>query len=416
MTTSKRKDLNLLSRLTCLKTSHYIAGWILIRTWAILCGFSLFPYPMREFLFSDIQLYDWWAGNILDGHFPVNDEMWQYPPLAALIFAAGYAIAPNSYGFVTLELIADFGVLLMLISAARTSSAKSGAPTNHTPALIWVMSPLIMGPVMLGRFDMFPTAIAVAALLLSNSARDTGILAAIGTLLKVWPALLLAGTKRAQLVPTLMWYTISLVIGGSLLKSLWSESFGFLTEQKARGLQIESVGALPFMIWNATSHSVTSEFRYGAIEVVAQNTGLVSLAITATALFLLGTIAWWRLSGSLEDMKPADVALTVVLIAIATSRVLSPQYMVWVLGLIAVAALNKSAILKVVAPLMIISSFLGQLMYPWLYISYQEGKIFPVVVQTIRIATLCISVAYSWNVLRRTAQAHRVLTRQDLNL
>lgn len=387
--------------LSRLHPAHYVFGWIIVRAWAVLCGFSLFPYPMREYLFSDIQLYDWWAGNILDGHFPINDQMWQYPPLAAVVFATGYAIAPHSYGFVTLELIVDFGVLLMLINASRRISQGR----SFAPAAIWVSAPLIMGPVMLGRFDMFPTAIAIAALVYTSSAFGSGSLAAVGTLLKVWPALILAGTSRVALVRTIAWYVISLVIGGSLLHSLWADSFGFLTEQKSRGLQIESVGALPYMIWNATSNNVTSEFRYGAIEVVAQGTGIVSLLITLTGMALIGSLAWWRLAGKLEHALPADVVLTVVLIAIATSRVLSPQYMVWVLGLIAVGSLYSSDLLKRVAPLMFASSFLGQLMYPWLYISFQEGKVAPTAVHAVRVALLVVSVAVSWNHLRKVAYA-----------
>ena len=356
---------------------------------------------MREYLFSDIQLYDWWAGNILDGHFPINDQMWQYPPLAAFIFAAGYAIAPHSYGFVTLEIIVDFGVLLMLINASKRITGGR----NFSSVLIWVCAPLIMGPVMLGRFDIFPTAIAIAALVYTTSPAGSGSLAAIGTLLKVWPALILTGTSRAALIRTSIWYVLTLVVSGSLVHSLWSDSFGFLTEQKSRGLQIESVGALPYMMWNATSSNVTSEFRYGAIEVVAHGTGLVSLLITVIGILLVGSLAWWRLSGRLEDTHPSDVVLTVVLIAIATSRVLSPQYMVWVLGLIAVGSLKASPLLKRVAPLMFASSFLGQLMYPWLYIGFQEGKVVPTAVHTVRIALLVMSVAISWNYLRKSAQA-----------
>ena len=55
-------------------------------------------------LFSDVQLYDWWAGNIRNGHFPINDDMWQYPPLAALVFVVGHLIAPATVGFVFLAL------------------------------------------------------------------------------------------------------------------------------------------------------------------------------------------------------------------------------------------------------------------------------------------------------------------------
>lgn len=380
---------------------HYVALWAIVRAWAVMCGFSLFPYPMREYLFSDIQLYDWWAGNIVDGHFPINDPMWQYPPLAAIVFAAGYLIAPQAIGFVFLEVLADFAVLLILLNAVK----RVNHGRSYTPVLLWVVAPLIMGPVMLGRFDIFPTAIAIAALLVNAQPRSAGALAAVGGLLKVWPVLTLAGTPRKLLARTIAWFAFSFLAGSVLLRAWWPNSFGFLTEQRSRGLQIESVGALPYMVWNATSQTVTTEFRYGAIEVMAQGTGLMSLFVTACGLLLIGSLAWWRVTGKLEGAQPTDVVLSVVLIAIATSRVLSPQYMVWVLGLIAVSALYPNKMLKKVAPLMIISSALGQMMYPWLYISFQEGKWFPVAVHAVRIATLVIATLMSWNHLRKIAQA-----------
>ena len=50
-------------------------GWVATRAWVLLSGFGLIFYPESEFLFSDVRLYDWWAGNIADSFFPINDPM-----------------------------------------------------------------------------------------------------------------------------------------------------------------------------------------------------------------------------------------------------------------------------------------------------------------------------------------------------
>ena len=86
-------------------------GWVATRAWVLISGFGLIFYPESEFLFSDVRLYDWWAGNIADSFFPINDPMWQYPPLAAVVFLAGYLLAGNTVGFVFLATVADLAYL-----------------------------------------------------------------------------------------------------------------------------------------------------------------------------------------------------------------------------------------------------------------------------------------------------------------
>ncbi|MSX43656.1 MAG: hypothetical protein F2774_05495, partial [Actinobacteria bacterium] len=97
-----------------MRTLPLTLTWVITRLWVLLSGFQLIYYPESEFLFSDVRLYDWWAGNIADSHFPINDPMWQYPPLAAVVFLLGYLIAANTVGFVFLALIADLVIFILL--------------------------------------------------------------------------------------------------------------------------------------------------------------------------------------------------------------------------------------------------------------------------------------------------------------
>jgi hypothetical protein len=372
-------------------------GWLITRAWVLLSGFSVIFYPESEFLFSDVRLYDWWAGNIADAHFPINDPMWQYPPLAAVVFLTGYLIAGNTVGFVFLALLADLTIFMLLIQRGRE-------PKNSNPALIWMITPLVMGPILLGRFDVFVTLAAVVALLSVSKARRFGIAIAVGTLLKVWPLLLLLATPKGLATKTISWFVVTFVTGSLLLSFWWNESFSFIGGQRSRGLQIESVGALPYQLWNAGPGNVSSAFQFGAIEVVASGTTFVSLVITLIGLVLLGTVFYWRIFGKLDSAPPADIALLAVLISIVSSRVLSPQYMVWVFGLLAVSAFTPQQNFKKITLLIFISAGIGQLIYPWWYISLQQGGVMAVAAHAIRILTLLWATAIVWNNMKEISR------------
>jgi hypothetical protein len=372
-------------------------GWAATRAWVLLSGFSIIFYPGSEFLFSDVRLYDWWAGNIADSHFPINDPMWQYPPLAAVVFLAGYLIAGNTVGFVFLATITDLAIFCLLIQRGREQD-------NSKPALIWMIAPLVMGPIILGRFDVFVTLAAVVALLYVGQTRRFGIALAIGALLKVWPLLLLLAAPKGTALKAIAWFTATFAAGSLLLSVWWNDSFSFIGGQSSRGLQIESVGALPYQIWNAGPGTVTSAFQYGAIEVVATGTQFISLVITLIGVVLLGALFYWRIFGKLNQANPADIALLAILISIVTSRVLSPQYMVWVFGLLAVSALHPQAHFRKILILIFVSAGLGQIIYPWMYISLQQGGVLAVSAHTFRILALLWATGIAWNNLKELSR------------
>ena len=383
-------------------------AWIITRIWVLLSGFEvvsylfglkLFTYPVSSYLFSDVQLYDSWAANLTYSYFVLleQDPRWQYPPLAALVFLLGYLIAEKTVGFVLLAFVADLLIFTMLAKRSKQES-------NFLPALIWVVAPLVMGPIILGRFDVFPTLAAVFALLNVSSTKKFGAAVAIGAHLKVWPILLLLATPSGKFARVATWFAATFGMGSLLLNLWWNGNlFSFLSNQSSRGLQIESVGALPFQIWNAGPGSVASAVQFGTIEVVAARTGTASLVVTLVGLALIGVLVFWRVTGRLANAEPADIALTAVLISILTSRVLSPQYMVWVFGLIAVAAFRPQQNFRKILILISISAGLGQLIYPFLYGSLMAGAWIPVMAHTVRILTLIWATALMWRNLQRVA-------------
>ncbi len=84
------------------------ATYALTRLLLLLIPFGLFPYPGGTLIPNDVTLYSSWSQVITAGHFPINDPMWQYPPLAGFVFLLGAHMTSNPIlGFVVLALIAD---------------------------------------------------------------------------------------------------------------------------------------------------------------------------------------------------------------------------------------------------------------------------------------------------------------------
>ncbi len=372
-----------------------IAAWLASRAWVLLSGFQILPYPEGANLFADVRLYDWWAGNIQDGHFPINDPMWQYPPLAALVFLFGYLIAPQTVGFVFLATAADALIFYFLLEAGQSRPDK-----KYLPAAIWVSTAIFMGPVMLGRFDVFPTLFAVLALVFIQNNKYFGVNVAIGAILKVWPILLLVAIPKSRFKSVLAWFALSFGLLALALTIWWPNSFSFLVGQQSRGLQIESFGALAFMIWNAIADPLLLEFRYGAVEVLAAGVNLVSLLITVVGFVFIGQVIFWRIKGKLEKVEPSLIALYLVMLSMVTSRVLSPQYMVWLFGLLAVCALATIQKFNLIFWLIAASAFAGQLIYPVFYYSYMSGELLALLIQILRLTTLLAATFLVWQNLQ----------------
>jgi hypothetical protein len=137
---------------------------------------------------------------------------------------------------------------------------------------------------------------------------------------------------------------------------------------------------------------------------VASWTAVVSLIVTVIGVLLLGTLFYWRLFGKLNSANPVDVALLAVLISIVTSRVLSPQYMIWVFGLLAVCAFAPQRNFNKISLLIIISAGLGQIIYPWCYASLQQGGVLTVSAHTVRIVTLLWATGIAWKNMKEISQ------------
>jgi hypothetical protein len=374
-----------------------IVTWVASRLLLIGTLTGVVPYPDGPSVINDVKLYAEWSSLLVTGRFPIGDDMWQYPPGAGIVFALAALLGSNPVAaFAGIALACDLATMVVLAIAGRRRRVGLNA------AWAWVIGALLVGPVWLARFDVVPTLAAVVALVLIARPMWSGAAAAAGTLLKVWPGIMLIALPRRSLPKGILGF-VAMSAAILIAVLLWSTGgVSFLGEQGARGLQVESVGALPFMVWNVFTE-VPTEFRFGAMEVDVAATIPLGLVITLAGFAVLGLLGVLRLLGRLESLGPSDVALVALLVSVVTSRVLSPQYSVWIVGVAAVTFLDPESRVRRVVWLLVPSILVTQVIYPYGYGSFLNGDWWAVLLQVTRVGLLLAATAIGLAVILRQA-------------
>ncbi|MGY0024418.1 glycosyltransferase 87 family protein [Streptomyces sp. cg35] len=344
-------------------------------------------------------LYARWAATLAHGSFPAGDPMWQYPPGAGPVLLAPGLLPGLTYfqAFVALTLAADALVTYVLVRGDR----------DPRGGWLWTAGLPLLLHIPLARYDVQVTALAVLALLAVHEApRLSGALAAVGALVKVWPALTLLGAPRGR--TTREAWGAALAAGAALLLVLavaFRSPFSFLGGQGGRGVQIESLGGTLLAFARLAGWPGQVRYQYGAMEFVGPHVGIVagaSLALTAAAF---GLLLWWRVRArQYSAATPYDAALCAVLMFTVTSRVISPQYLIWLLGLSAVCLTSRRTTQRTVALLVLAAAAVSALAYPVLYEDVMAGTWTGVAVMTVRNALLLGGVFVSFRSLWRATK------------
>jgi hypothetical protein len=311
---------------------------------------------------GDVGIYrQWYACCLSRGAFPVADPMWQYPPGAALVFWLPGRL-PGGYvnNFALLAIGCDLAVMLMLWSRARRGGSVAGA-------WCWVCGLPLLGATAITRFDVVPVAASVAAVCLAPPGALRGVLTGAGAAIKIWPLALLAGTPPGRWRRDLAAVAAVLtVVCGVFARATAS----FLAHQVARGVEIESVVATPLMIWREAGWGGAVVFRFGAMQLsggwpvaLARDWAAAGLVLAAAAV--LG----WRLviASGRARWRPefaTDAPLAATLLFLVVSPVLSPQYLLWVIGLAAACLATGRTTQRPVALAVLACAGLTGLIFP----------------------------------------------------
>ena len=318
----------------------WLAAWIATRAFIVAeVGFWATGHPRLE----DVNNYDTWSHVLTgEGAFPGGDA-WQYPPAAGLLMLIP-RILPGTYGeaFVGLMLVADLVGLLLLARLGRRAG-------NDTGVWVWLLAMPLLGTFAVLRFDLVPTVIAIAALVVVHRRPQWfGALAGLGASVKLWPVLVLFGEwDRERLLRSIAAAVAVVAVVFAASAIAFGDPAGFVSHGGARGLQEEAVATIPWQLEQIVSGDpYPREIRFGAWEVASPTADTVATVLGWLTLAALAAAAawWWRWRQRIREdwdwladaAVSRDFVFTIVLLVLVTSRVLSTQYMVWLLGLAAV--------------------------------------------------------------------------------
>ena len=305
------------------------------------------PPDLREES-NDLALYHQAGESVLQGEVPYRDFFIEYPPgsLPAFVPPALFGTDRATFiGLFSLEMALALAVTLALTALA--AQRLRGSPAWTLPAATFALAALLLYPVALTRYDaVVALALGFAVYFASLGGRYLPLAYAslgCGTAAKFVPALAvlpLALARRGAArgiavflaVAALFFGPFGLLGGGGVLQSL--------AYQAERGLQVESLAASVLIFFRSVTGVV---FEHGAFEVRGGGADLAaSLSPFLTLLLLAVTgLAMWRefrrCGGFAVGAFPRHAA-ALILAFMLGSRVLSPQYMIWLLPLVPLGA------------------------------------------------------------------------------
>ena len=249
---------------------------------------------------------------------------------------------------------------------------------------------------------MVPVALSVAAVCLTGRGVVRGALAGAGAAIKVWPVTALAGMAPGQcrrgLAAAAAVFTVACVLFGS-------QTASFLAHQGARGVEIESVAATPFMIGRQAGWHGTVLFRFGAYQLSGAHVALAQDASRLGLVLVTAGVLGWRLliaSGHLR-WRPeflADAPLAATLLFLVVNSVLSPQYLLWVTGLAAACLATGRTTQRPAALAVLAAAGLTQLVFPVGWLSLLSGSDLVTGILTARNILLVLAAALScWRII-----------------
>ncbi len=294
---------------------------------------------------GDTPLYQRYGENVRDGLVPYADFYTEYPPAALPVFVAATLGERDDYARNSklLQLVLAAGCLAVMVVALAPAARR---PRDlYLAAMLFAVSPLLLGRVTFTRFDFWPSLLAVGtiALAVHGRLRLGSITAAVGTLAKVYPIvifplLLIAGGRakgRRYALECLAAFAAVLVVVLGPLLVVGAGGLRFsLTTQLDRPLQIESLGgSLLLALGKLGIYEPRVELTHGSHNLVGSLPDAVAAATGLLTAVLLAAVWWWFRSSDGKAAALLTAAAAAVAVYVAFGRVLSPQYLIWLLPL-----------------------------------------------------------------------------------
>jgi hypothetical protein len=333
-------------------TSQFRTALLITPLYLALCVFSEGGL-ITDSLWGDVGHYEGFGRRILDGDVPYGDFSVEYPPFALPAFVAPALVTSNApdYLFAFKLLMTAFGVVVLLSTGYSLGRLGAGRAATIVGVGTIALAPLLLGHVFLNRYDLWPAALvalAISGYLSQRDAAASGFLAAsfaakiftVSMLPLAAGRILLSHGSRALVRNVVVFAAVCLAIFSYFLAT--------------------SFGGLGFSYWTQASRDLHGESLAGSILLALDTIGvytativpgdpgsldlagrLPSVLAVVTMFAAVAAIAWvWLVSRSSLSSDPVFVtALSAAALAfLALAKVISPQFITWLLPLVPLVA------------------------------------------------------------------------------
>ena len=331
---------------------------------------------------SDLDLYGGWAEQLVD-----HDEAAyrgvpiEYPP-GSLPFIAAPEIARGddaSYRerFVVLMALVDAAGFAGVLALARRWGSELGP-------WLWITALALLGPIVYLRLDLVP---AVATIWAFERASARGWLGGgawfgFGAVAKLYPLVLLpslvlalrdkakflAGAAATAFLPLLP------------LVPAWGDIYAnVFAYHSERGIQAESLWGSGLFIALRRGYDVTVGYNYGALHFAGGISPQLKTFAFVSVLAAIAVAAWIASRLERDDARGvADLVFAQLAVVLGVGSVFSPQFLIWLIALAAVAACNETTRLRTLLVLLLSIAGLTHAIFPFLYDELLAAEVVPV--------------------------------------
>ncbi len=312
---------------------------LLVLGWAM----TLWVAPWSDERVNDLFVYRIFAEPVLAGGLPYRDVFFEYPPLAAPAIAlpglAGTGEETFRLAFAAWTLVLACAVVLLCGALAALTGGD-----RRRALFAAALAPLACGALLRTHFDLAPVVVVLAALWLVCAERPRAGLAllGIGALVKGFPlvavpvvlAWLLGRGRRREAVQGALVCLAVLVAGAGMALAVAPDgALDAVRYHLERPVQLESPAAMVLLgldaIGAGEAVSVSSHRSDGLLHPLdGAVSALVALALVAVLALLAGLAAR---HGDRRRLVLASLAAVTAFAALG--KVLSPQFVIWVLPL-----------------------------------------------------------------------------------
>jgi uncharacterized membrane protein len=325
-------------------------GWQLaLFVAAHLIIFIVIFHTIYKTPYSAVVVYFNYASQVLDGNLPYRDFSMEYPPFALVFFLIPRLFASTWQGFSgafqTEVLIFDLiSLFIIYLIARRLGKAPWKLLTVYTLAF------LAMGPIIGQQFDIFPAVLTLLSLYFfwRGHHKISWALLALGTMTKLYPVVIapvyvfyyLRNRQYHNLATTLATFILICLIILAPLLIISPESIqNLIVYHGQRGLQIESTySALVMILSKLGLTNAATIFNYGSWNLSGSLADFLARASTVI-LGLLLLLAYWFIYSQIKPGKSqftrlGAYAILLISITLFASKILSPQYIIWLVPLV----------------------------------------------------------------------------------